>query len=1157
MYIKELRIDGFGALSGESCRLDAPLTVVFGPNEAGKSTLLRFVRTMLYGFANRGQPAERGEPVRGGRHGGRIVLLADDGREWAFERYADLPSRRGGAGVVVRDEDGNEWPMTQAELERKLLGGVSEKLFRQLFAVTLDELQELRSLQGEEVGNYLYHAGMAGGAALTSAGRTITAELDRLFKPRGEQPDLNRALTAVREREAKLREVRRDADLYNETAAELARIETELEEADIRLPELRRRLASVQAAVGARQTWLRLREIELEEAEWVSRLSRPEAEPVEEEAQARWEALAADRERAAERLRQTEEELSRLQEERSGLRWDEPLLEALADVDRLEAQREAAVARREELAELSADLRLQEETLAALLGRLSPGWEEAELQSFASLSERERARAMQSAMAELQRELERLNADIRRMERQRAVQAESEREAAAPGRMIEENEGTFGNSKERENAVDTAYLFGEFVPPDKRALLQAWQETEDERLSWERAWLAAVYAGAANGEGAWPGAGLTQEEERHAGPDEPWRQRGRNSDRGRAATRDRLEAGGSRASGMKPGGRRKSDRAPDRRRAWALAAAGLAAASALLAALGGTGGGDAAAAAYAAAALLFAAAVWLFARRSDVPVPSAYDPLAEERASEAAAELARRERKLEAALHRLLRHPETFIVRLREDAAAGDRTAEAGWKALREAVYARAEQFDRHERERAARHEQERLRAEWRRERERLEEERGAAAEAAERLRRQWEGWLAERKLPAGLAPELLPELFPLAEQALQTLRQRGRLAVRAAQLTASSAAFEAAAADLLAAFPPPPEASGDAALAVKLLHVRARRERETAAEARRLDARLREAEAARNAALAAASRAAQAIAGALDAAGEPDEAAYERRLRVDARRRALARERREAQLRLAAGRDASALAELTSLLARHDEAALAALLAEAQGELREQEAWRTERLDRRGRLAEQLERLRREAETDEAAVSLTELESELERLADRYAVWSICAELIRRTKAVFEEERQPEVLRRASRYFAAMTEEAYVRMAAPGDSASLLAETADRQWVDSAFLSRGTREQMFLALRFALAGATSPETALPLLLDDLFVHFDGARLRSAARVLGELSKERQIVLFTCHEHVADTIAASVPQANRVRMERKGAAAEASGLFPSASSSRG
>src|SRR5690606_29617445 len=76
--------------------------------------------------------------------------------------------------------------------------------------------------------------------------------------------------------------------------------------------------------------------------------------------------------------------------------------------------------------------------------------------------------------------------------------------------------------------------------------------------------------------------------------------------------------------------------------------------------------------------------------------------------------------------------------------------------------------------------------------------------------------------------------------------------------------------------------------------------------------------------------------------------------------------------------------------------------------------------------------------------------------------------------------------------------------------------ETGERKAIEQ--LSQGTIDQMYFALRLALIRLFSEEggTPLPIILDDSLVHFDEDRLREALRILGDLSREHQILLCTC-----------------------------------------
>ncbi|MDT2240554.1 hypothetical protein P7H22_09765 [Paenibacillus larvae] len=59
-------------------------------------------------------------------------------------------------------------------------------MFRSLFAFGLGELQELRTLQSEELSGYLYSAGLGlSGSAIIAAGRKLNQDMDQLYKPRG------------------------------------------------------------------------------------------------------------------------------------------------------------------------------------------------------------------------------------------------------------------------------------------------------------------------------------------------------------------------------------------------------------------------------------------------------------------------------------------------------------------------------------------------------------------------------------------------------------------------------------------------------------------------------------------------------------------------------------------------------------------------------------------------------------------------------------------------------------------------------------------------------------------------------------------------------------------------------------------------------------
>ena len=85
--------------------------------------------------------------------------------------------------------------------------------------------------------------------------------------------------------------------------------------------------------------------------------------------------------------------------------------------------------------------------------------------------------------------------------------------------------------------------------------------------------------------------------------------------------------------------------------------------------------------------------------------------------------------------------------------------------------------------------------------------------------------------------------------------------------------------------------------------------------------------------------------------------------------------------------------------------------------------------------------------------------------------------------------------------------------------------------------LSRGTQEQLYLALRLAyIQDHAAQASPLPVIMDDVLVDFDPGRARRTARILGDLSQGRygprqQILFFTCHPHTAALLREVQPSA--------------------------
>lgn len=142
-------------------------------------------------------------------------------------------------------------------------------------------------------------------------------------------------------------------------------------------------------------------------------------------------------------------------------------------------------------------------------------------------------------------------------------------------------------------------------------------------------------------------------------------------------------------------------------------------------------------------------------------------------------------------------------------------------------------------------------------------------------------------------------------------------------------------------------------------------------------------------------------------------------------------------------------------------------------------------------------------------------------------------AYLMKRTQAVmlrwaiekYRKRHQDPMLARASKIFETLTLGRYKRLDADiQDSTPRLIGLCDdgKTVVEVGQMSEGTTDQLFLALRIAaLEQSVDAGVRLPFLADDLFVNFDDDRACAGFRVLADLSRSTQVLFFTHHEHLA------------------------------------
>ena len=116
-----------------------------------------------------------------------------------------------------------------------------------------------------------------------------------------------------------------------------------------------------------------------------------------------------------------------------------------------------------------------------------------------------------------------------------------------------------------------------------------------------------------------------------------------------------------------------------------------------------------------------------------------------------------------------------------------------------------------------------------------------------------------------------------------------------------------------------------------------------------------------------------------------------------------------------------------------------------------------------------------------------------------------------------------PQVNEKAGEYFAKLTEGVYSTIHVDRSFGIDIASEGAYSFHKTDFFSGGTVDQIYFALRLAIADlVSSSDDKMPLLLDDAFVQYDDKRAKAGLILLDELSLHRQIVLFTCHNRMGE-----------------------------------
>lgn len=377
MKINAIEVEGFGAWSNlRLAELSEGLNVFCGPNEAGKTTLLQFVRSVFYGFSD--DRRRYLPPVHGGRPGGVIDVSGPSGRFRVARHDEDAGATP--ARAVLLASDGSR----QGEHFLKvLLCNVDESIFNNVFAVGLREIQELGTLGDTEAAALLFNISIGlDRVSLVDTMRELDASRRRLLGDGGRPCQIVQLIEQRDRLRAELEELGSLTTQYARLVGQRDFIEREAARLEDDKTQLQRDVRTVEIAVAVRDRWRRRAELDQQLAAMNLAGAMPEG------TLARLDRLQAQLERRRRQIAQIVKRRRRIRAEGGRLRPNETLWRQAPRIAAFGEQESWIATLDSRTAELETEIRDTQSQLDAQRERLGLDGAAARAIDFTSLAPR-------------------------------------------------------------------------------------------------------------------------------------------------------------------------------------------------------------------------------------------------------------------------------------------------------------------------------------------------------------------------------------------------------------------------------------------------------------------------------------------------------------------------------------------------------------------------------------------------------------------------------------------------------------------------------------------------------------------------------------------------------------------------------------------------
>ncbi len=371
MQINEINIEGFGIFYKKIINQFKPgINIITGNNEAGKSTLLQFIRFTLFGYPR--SVDERMQPVCGGNHGGRIKTTLSNGKEAIFERTAGFPGNIQLHYAGKTSHDINEWFY--------LLGNATLDLYKYIYGISLNELVGLDTLTQSGMEDRIFSVGL--GLKNTSLGdieKSISGYTENIYKKQGKIQLIPKYLNNINEKRKKIHALQELLPKYDDLTHQINQKNEELKEINVKLKDWRNTLKKLEQYQKCYESYVRINQIDHELE------ALPGTREYPEKGKEKMERLEEEKEKLKSALKETSRHIRELKEKTDNITYNENILskdEEINEIRRNTTKYQSDVKEQKEDSETTGELNKK---ISQGIRLINQNWDESNIRELSNV----------------------------------------------------------------------------------------------------------------------------------------------------------------------------------------------------------------------------------------------------------------------------------------------------------------------------------------------------------------------------------------------------------------------------------------------------------------------------------------------------------------------------------------------------------------------------------------------------------------------------------------------------------------------------------------------------------------------------------------------------------------------------------------------------